>query len=173
MDSINFKNLLFRTAFCCMASDGEIDNRELAIIKSMCEKSSLFDNFDYQTELNSLVEKINKEGKMFILRYFELLKNSSLSEEEELTLIDFAIQTILADELIEYSEIKFFKNIRLRLKVSDEKILERFADFPDMEQFLEQDIITDSSLLDKVAGQYFDVMELPQFELILQNEPVK
>jgi hypothetical protein len=41
-----------------------------------------------------------------------LLGKSTLTEQEELTLIDFAIQTIKADEQIEYSEIKFFKNIR-------------------------------------------------------------
>jgi len=139
----------------------------------MCEKSSLFDNFDFQTEINSLVEKINKEGKIFILSYFELLTNSSLSEEEELVLIDFAIQTILADEIIEYSEIKFFKNIRLRLKISNDKILERFSNVPDIEQFFEQDIITDSSLFNKTEKQYFDIVELPQFELILQNPSSK
>jgi hypothetical protein len=62
-----------------------------------------------------------------------LLEKSTLTEQEELTLIDFAIQTIKADEQIEYSEIKFFKNIRHRLKISDNNIL---AVFPDIEQFL-------------------------------------
>jgi hypothetical protein len=83
-------------------------------------------------------------------------------DHEELTLIDFAIQTINADEVVEYSEIKFFKNIRHRLKISDEKIL---AKFPDLEQYLEEDIITDS-FLDKITSQYFETTELPQFDLI-------
>lgn len=82
-----------------------------------------------------------------------------------MTLIDFAIKTIKADEQIEYSEIKFFKNIRHRLKVSDENIL---AVFPEIEQFIVKDIITDS-FLDKITRQYLESTELPQFELISLN----
>ena len=162
MDNITFDKLLLKTAFCCMASDGNIDNREIALIKSLCEKSPLFVNFNFQEEINILVSKINTRGKEFISYYFDLLKNTSLTEQDELTLIDFAIQTINADEKVEYSEIKFFKNIRHRLKVSDENIL---AVYPDIEQFLEEDIVTES-LLDKITNQYLESAELPQFELI-------
>lgn len=162
MDTISFDKLLLKTAFCCMASDGNIDKREIALIKSMSEKSPLFKDFNFQEEINSLVSKINTRGKEFISDYFDLLGKSTLTEQEELTLIDFAIQTIKADEQIEYSEIKFFKNIRHRLKVSDDNIL---AVFPDIEQFLEEDIVTES-FLDKITNQYLEAAELPQFELI-------
>ena len=39
------------------------------------------------------------------------------------------------------------------------------AVFPDIEQFLEKDIITES-YLEKITNQYLDVAELPKFELI-------
>ena len=162
MDTISFDKLLLKTAFCCMASDGHIDKREIALINTMCEQSPIFDNFNFQEEINSLVNKINTRGKEFISYYFDLLDKSSLSEKEELTLIDFAIHTIKADEQVEYAEIKFFKNIRHRLKVSDDSIL---AVFPDIEQFLEEDIVTES-FLDKITNQYLEAAELPQFELI-------
>jgi uncharacterized tellurite resistance protein B-like protein len=162
MDTISFDKLLLKTAFCCMASDGNIDQREIALIKSMCGKSPLFANFNFEEEINALVTKLNTRGKEFISYYFDLLKHSTLTEQEELTLIDFAINTIKADEQIEYSEIKFFKVIRHNLKISDEKIL--FV-YPDIEQYLEEDIITES-YLEKIANQYLDTAELPQFELI-------
>jgi uncharacterized tellurite resistance protein B-like protein len=145
-----------------MASDGHIDTREIALLKNMCKNSPLFDEFNFEEEINSLVNKINSRGKEFITYYFDLLKESTLTESEELILIDFAIQTILADEQIVYSEIKFFKNIRHRLKISDENIL---AVYPDIEQFLEEDIKTES-FLDKITNQYLESAELPQFELI-------
>lgn len=163
MNTITFNKLLLRTAFCCMASDGNIVKKEISLIKSMCIKSSLFSNFNFEEEINQLVDKINTSGKVFIQYYFELLKEAQLTEEEELTLIDFAIQTINSDEKLEYSEIKFFKNIRYRLKITDNKILERF---PDIEQYLEEDIVTDG-FLDKISRQYFQAIELPQFEKIL------
>lgn len=145
-----------------MASDGHIDESEITLVKSMCEQSSLFKDFNFQEEINSLVKAVNHHGKQFISEYFDLLNNSTLSEQEELTLIDFAIRTINADQQIEYSEIKFFKNIRHRLKVDDEKILHHF---PDIEQYLEEDIIT-GNYLEKIANQYLELSALPQFQLI-------
>lgn len=162
MDTTTFDKLVLKTAFCCMAADGHIDTREISLIKSMCEKSPLFSNFNFQEEINQLVDKINSGGKTFIKYYFDLLKQTQLSEQEELTLIDFAIQTINSDEQVEYSEIKFFKNIRHRLNVSDEKILARF---PDIELYLEDDIITDG-YLDKITSHFLEISELPQFDLI-------
>jgi uncharacterized tellurite resistance protein B-like protein len=162
METTSYDKLLLKTAFCCMASDGHIDEREIALVKSMCEQSPLFKDFNFQEEINALVQAVNQHGKQFISEYFALLNSSTLSEQEELTLIDFAIQTINADQQIEYSEIKFFKNIRHRLKVGDETILKHF---PDFEQYLEDDIITDS-YLDKIAAQYLEISELPQFDLI-------
>lgn len=162
METKLFEKLLLTTAFCCMASDGNIDKREINIIQVLCDKSPLFEEFDFQESINFLVSDINKKGKEFILNYLKSLNESSLSEPEELTLIGFAIQTINADEQIEYSEIKFFKNIRYRLKVSDENIL---AVYPDIEQYLEQDIVSES-FLDRITNQYFESAELPQFELV-------
>lgn len=162
MDTIGFDKLLLKTAFCCMASDGHIDKREVALINSLCAQSPVFENFDFHEEINRLVVKINSGGKEFIKYYFEMLNNANLSEEEELTLIDFAIHTINADEQVEYAEIKFFKNIRHRLRVSDEKILEKY---PDIELYLEQDIKTES-YLDKIMHNYLDIAEIPAFDMI-------
>lgn len=162
MNIVNFDKLLLKTAFCCMASDGHIDAREIALIKSMCQTSPLFKDFNFQDEINLLLTKINTSGKAFIQYYFDLLNETELTEQEELTLIDFAIQTINADEQIEYSEIKFFKNIRHRLKISDEHILKAF---PDIELFLEEDIVTES-FLDKITRQYLESTDFPQFELL-------
>ena len=162
MDTIKFDKLLLNTAFCCMACDGNIDPKEIELIKSMCSNSPLFVAFNFGDEINSLVTKLNTEGNHFINNYFDLLNAASLSEDEELTLIDFAIKTINADEKIEYSEIKFFKVIRHHLKLSDETILSKY---PDIEYWLEQDIITEN-YLDKIKSQYLDIVELPQFEII-------
>jgi uncharacterized tellurite resistance protein B-like protein len=162
METITFDKLLLKTAFCCMASDGSIDKKEIDQIKILCKNSPLFKDFDFIKEINELVSKINKNSKEFISYYFELLESSTLSENEELTLISFAIQTIKADEQIEYSEIKFFKNIRYRLTISDDVIASNFSDIDD---FLEADVKTDS-FLDKIKAEYFESNELPQFDIL-------
>ena len=170
MEIISFDKLLLKTAFCCMASDGNIDKREVELIKKMCELSPLFIDFDFNSEINLLLTKINDRGSEFIQYYFELLNATKLTEEEELTLIDFAIKTINADEIVEYSEIKFFKAIRKCLDISDEKILDSY---PDIESFLEEDINIESNL-DKLIDNYLKSIEIPKFESIkfenLDNE---
>jgi hypothetical protein len=114
--------------------------------------------------MNKYVSEINTDSKKFIKSYFKTLENSDLSEQEEFILIDIAIKVIKADNIIQYSEIKFFKNIRHRLKVSDEKIIEHFSDVEEIELFLGDDIVTES-FLDKITSQYLDAIELPTFEL--------
>lgn len=166
METITFDKLLLKTAFCCMASDGNIDNREVELIKSMCKQSTLFINFDFGKEINILLGKINHGGIEFIEYYFQLLNEASLTQEEELLLIDFAVKTINADEVVEYSEIKFFKAIRKCLSISDENILGKF---PELEIYLEEDIDTESKL-DKLINSYLKSVELPQFDQIkLEN----
>jgi uncharacterized membrane protein YebE (DUF533 family) len=48
MDTISFDKLLIKTAFCCMASDGHIDDQEISIIKTMCANTSLFNDFNFK-----------------------------------------------------------------------------------------------------------------------------
>lgn len=166
MEIINFDNLLLKTAFCCMASDGDIDEREVAAIKSICEALPSFKNVDLKEEINKYVSEINADSKQFINGYFTTLDRAELTEQENLTLIDVAIKVIKADNIIEYSEIKFFKNIRYRLNISDERIIEYFSSsVEEIEQFLGKDIMTES-FLDKITAQYFSAVELPDFEFV-------
>jgi len=79
METISFDRLLLKTAFCCMASDGNIDKKEVALIKKMCDKSTVFKDLDFKKEINLFVNGLNASGKEFINDYFELLKEADLS----------------------------------------------------------------------------------------------
>jgi NAD-dependent DNA ligase len=100
-------------------------------------------------ELRAVIEKNNRlyydqdapELEDFeydaLTRELKELEAQNLSTEEQMKIIDFAIQTIYADNKIEYSEVKFFKKIRSRLSLTDEQILVKY---PDLEDFLLPDI---------------------------------
>ena len=156
------ENILLKTAFSCMASDGQIDNKEISVIKNLCINSELFNDVDLSKSINTLFKTINKDSKQFILNYFNELSVGSFNIHEQLLIIDFALKTINADDKVEYSEIKFFKNIRHRLTISDQEIL---AVYPDIEFYLEKDINTSSSI-DMLTEQYFSSIEIPIFELL-------
>lgn len=161
METISFDKLLLKTAFCCMACDGKIDEREIDLIKNIVENSENLRGLNFQSEINHLIDEVNLKSNQFILEYLDQLKNFGFTEQQELEIIDISIKTINADENIEYTEIKFFKNIRHRLKIDNETILNVF---PDIEYFLEDDISVDSSL-DIITNQYLTSIELPKFEL--------
>ena len=162
METLHFNKLLLKTAFSCMACDGDIDKREVKLIKQLQKKHKTFGEIDINAELDTLLLAINKDGHQFLKGYFNELTNTELTEANELKLIEVAIDTIKADEKVEYSEIKFFKVIRSKLKIDNEPILEKH---PDFEDYLEQDIITDS-YLSRLQNDFFDTHIANEFKLI-------
>jgi uncharacterized tellurite resistance protein B-like protein len=157
-----FNQLLLKKAFSCMACDGSIDKREIKLLKKMSNEKQEFGDIDINTQLDTLLLSINKDGHQFLKDYFSELTSIELSEDEELKIVEVAIDTIKADEKVEYSEVKFFKVIRSKLTISDEKVLKQH---PDFEEYLEQDIISDS-YLERLQNDFFDTNILPKFEAI-------
>lgn len=145
---MDFNELLLQTAFCCMACDGNIAEEELVLVKQFALNSTLFEGLDVEKKLNEYVTEINEKRGAFLSGYIKKTVSAALKEDQELRLAKVAIQMIEADEKIEYSEISFFKRIRSKLNVSDEKLLEIFKDetlfkkFPDVrpDEFLQPDI---------------------------------
>ena len=129
--------LYLKTAFACMTCDGDIADEEVQLIKKIAEDAKLFDKLDVQAHLNSYISAINKEGRSFLASYLKEVSDAVLNDTDALNLIKIAIQTIEADQKIEYSEISFFKKIRKRLSITDDKILQ---DLPDKEDYLLPDI---------------------------------
>lgn len=162
METLNFNKLLLKTAFSCMACDGDIDKREVKLIKQLQKDHKTFGEIDVNTEMDTLLLAINRDGHQFLKNYFNELTSSELSEANELKLIEVAIDTIKADDKVEYSEIKFFKVIRSKLKINSNSILEKH---PDFEDYLEEDIISDS-YLSRLQDDFFDTHISNEFELI-------
>jgi uncharacterized tellurite resistance protein B-like protein len=162
MDKLSFNKLLVKTAFSCMASDGDIDPKELEVLSSLFEK---LENINTTAECNKLIEELNSNARSFFKTFYKELETSDLTVEHQLEIINYAKQTIEADEKVEYSEVKFFKTIRHRLNISDEKILEVY---PDIEFWLIEDIDTGNDL-SKITDSYLDAFEIKQFEFVDLN----
>lgn len=131
------KEIFLKTVFSCMACDGNIANEEIQLVKDLVSNTDIFNNIDVERTLNSYVKLINTNGQKFLSDYLNEVKSADLIKEEQILLINLALKVINSDNIIEYSEVKFFKKIRSRLSLNDEEILEYF---PDIEDFLEPDI---------------------------------
>lgn len=135
--------LYLKTAFCCMACDGDIADEEVALLKSIAANEHVFDGLDIQDKINEYVSAINEQGNQFLNQFIEEVKAAALQDDDALRLIKIAIATIEADKLIEYSEVSFFKRIRKQLKISDAVVI---GAMPDKEDFFLPDIEDDSAI---------------------------
>lgn len=134
---MNIKELYLKTIFCCIACDGDIAKEEIVLVQKMVSEDEMFDGVDVKSLLDRWIAEINENGTSFLRTYLSELADSNLTEQEQLTITDLAIKAIEADNSIKYSEVKFFKKIRVRLTVSDDAILKQH---PDKEDFLLPDI---------------------------------
>ena len=156
---MNTQELYLKTIFCCMACDGDIANEEVALVHDITSKQDAFDGMDVNAVINGYVVSINANGALFLKQYLKELSSQELSNEEQKMIVDFALQTIFADNRIEYSEVKFFKKIRSRLSITDEEIL---ANHPDVEDFLLPDInVAEDPIWENVV---FDKINFAEYE---------
>ena len=156
---MNIQELYLKTIFCCMACDGDIANEEVALVHDITSKQDAFDGKDVNAVINGYVASINANGALFLKQYLKELSSQELSNEEQKKIVDFALQTIFADNRIEYSEVKFFKKIRSRLSITDEEIL---ANHPDVEDFLLPDInVAEDPIWENVV---FDNINFAEYE---------
>ena len=140
-----------------MACDGEIAKEEIAMVKKIITQQENFNVVNIEAIMNSYIASINTNGKLFLQSYLNQLSSQELSEEDQLNIVDFAIQTIFADKKIEYSEVKFFKRIRTYLSLTDEQILEQH---PNIEDFLLPDIkITEALEWDNIVFENINLSD--------------
>ena len=86
METINFDQLLLKTAFSCMACDGDIDKREIKLIKRLHKEKKTFGEIDINSEMDNLLLAINRDGHQFLKDYFNELTTSELTEANALKL---------------------------------------------------------------------------------------
>lgn len=84
--------LYLKTAFCCMACDGDIAPEELELIREYTSNNELFLHLDVESKLNEYVAEINQKGVLFLNTYLKDIANLSLTEMQELNIVRIAIQ---------------------------------------------------------------------------------
>lgn len=123
----DFQRILFRTAFCLMACDGHIDEREVNEIKLMNKSSAYFNGIDLTDELEELLSDLKERGKHIVDELFDTLAKLDIGVVQELLILDVSFRLVHADEKVDENEIKFLRFLRSKLKVHDEVIRDRFG----------------------------------------------
>lgn len=158
MDKVEFKKILFKVAFCTMACDGDIDDREVEEMKIMDKKTSFFESIDLSDELEHLLNELNNKGSKIITDLFEELKKHELNTIQELILLEVALRIINADEKHDENEIKFIHLLRAKLKVHDETINDRFGNV----DILYTNEYSKNIITEKTDNEFIKSIKLPE-----------
>ncbi len=106
----------------------------------------------FNEEFNKCLDILKEIGSNFINSYFQAITTIDLNEKEKLEIIDIAVRTILADNKVEYSEIKFFKSLVSSLDIDKDLLIKSVPNIEDY--WLEEDLSGRSDY------QFFDNSEL-------------
>ena len=126
MKELKFEKLLFNTAVCVMACDGQIHESEVNELKLIAENTPYFKDLDYENELSKILSDI-KNNTNIIKQYFDLFKDAEFTPVQELLILEVVLRMMYADNRIDENEVKFIKLIKGYLKIPDQIIFERFG----------------------------------------------
>ena len=127
MQTEDFKKLLFKTAFCVMACDGNIDESEIEEMKKIDSRTTYFNDIDLSIELDNLISDLKNKNVKIVKNLFDSLRENTLSISQELLILEVTLRIINADNVIDENEVRFLNLIRSKLDVADKIISERFG----------------------------------------------
>jgi len=127
MEKKNFRELLFKVAFCSMACDGHIDQREIDELKVMDQKASFFESINLSDELTQLLDDFKDKGTKVIEELFVFLRETKLNPIQELLVLEVALRIINADNVHDENERRFIHLLRSKLELHDSTINDRFG----------------------------------------------
>lgn len=164
MDKNEFKKILFKVAFCTMACDGHIDDREVEELKVMDKNTSFFEAIDLSGELEQLIKDLENKGTKVIEELFVSLRETKLNPIQELLILEVALRIINADNKHDENEVKFIHLLRSKLELHDETINDRFGEL----DILYTNEYSKNIVAGKTEIEFADSLKLPEISEIAQ-----
>lgn len=164
MDKNKFKKILFKVAFCTMACDGHIDDREIEELQIMNKKTSFFEAIDLSEELKQLIKDLAKKGTKVIEELFVCLRETKLNPIQELLVLEVALRIINADGKHDENEVKFIHLLRSKLELHDETINDRFGEL----DILYTNEYSRNIVAGKTEIEFAESIKLPEMSELIQ-----
>lgn len=145
-----------------MACDGNFQKEEVDTLY----KSSLKE-FGKEV-IESEIEMLNAAGKVYLKDFIDSLSAYKGNDEISKKILNIAAEIIKADNVIEYSEIKFFKLIVNALGVSEQFVLDNVSDID--EDWVEEDFMQSK---DEAYRKFFEGAMVPKYNFEINPEMFK
>lgn len=127
MESIAYQKILFRTAMCVMACDGEIHDSEVREMKLAFEQTNFFRELVFKDEMKMLISEFERDKKQVMKECFDQIASVDLNPVQQLHVLEIVLRIIYADEREDENEMKFLKIVKSLLGVPDEIFYRRFG----------------------------------------------
>jgi len=164
MEKTEFKKLLFKVAFCTMACDGHIHQKEIEELKIIDKKTSFFESIDLSEELKQLIKGLDKKGTKVIEELFTILRETKLNPIQELLVLEVALRIIYADDKRDENEEKFIHILRSKLELHDETINDRFGEL----DILYTNEYSKNIVAGKTIIEFSESIKLPEMSELIQ-----
>ncbi len=124
-----FQKFLLKSAILMMACDNEIHNDEISELKNFADNTAYFLDFEIEKSLDILIKSISENISENVNLYVESLNKIDLKERQKNILLEIFLKIIMADNIIDKNEVKFFQQICNKLKLQKDDLLINFPDF--------------------------------------------
>lgn len=142
------EQLIVETLFYCMVCDGDTPPEEQAQLKQTCLLETNLQEEEIEQSIHNLTVAFAEQANT-INSFLKQLSSIKLDEAQQVFLIECLIQMILADGVLHQKEILYFKGVCKSLSISRELICENF---PEIEEWLDVEIVEDFSDLGNIAN---------------------
>ena len=151
--------IILKTAICCMACDGTINEEEVKILHD-----SLKNDFDLDI-IQSEIVSFNSMGKQYLKEYINSLCEYKNKHDLHIKILNTAVKMIKADQEVEYAEIKFFKLIFNTLGIEPQFVLENISDID--EDWVEEDF---GETNEEAYNKFFSSVTVPSMNIDIKTE---
>ena len=113
------KQLKINTVFAFMASDGNIAPEEVRVMRNLCGEDVTDDL------INKMLADLQAAGDAYFSNFLRSVTEAALSKADALEIMRVAVDTVLADNCIEYGEVRLLRRLRERLpQLTDDEIMD-------------------------------------------------
>jgi uncharacterized tellurite resistance protein B-like protein len=122
MENKEFIKELLKIAYAAIVCDGDIDDLELEVIRTIEKQDFYFQEEDLSKEIDRLSKDASDNYVEFAYNAVKETYKLELAPSQKMIIINFAIAIVRADGKMQAKEISFIKSLIINLQLPNELV---------------------------------------------------
>jgi uncharacterized tellurite resistance protein B-like protein len=129
MERKEFIEILLEIAFASMVCDGDIASEEQAFLKDIEKSDFYLKEFDLSKRLDELILLWELHGLSVCEKILNKTYKLTLTEDQKIVVLDFAIGIVRSDGTMQQAEIEFINSLMLNIKIPMDIVNMRYGNW--------------------------------------------